>query len=666
MPDFLITSPEGKQYQITGPEGATHEQALAILQQQLGGGGYDPKDAENYAKNFREFGTTDQLAHSATMGLTRPLHAGFVAVDRGARNLLAGQPKLSDLVNDKRPETMAEAFSRGQREYDAARTKYSGEHPILSPIASVLGGAASFGPSAAAGAGGVLPAMWQGAKGGGLYGGVSGAAESSGDLGDRAVAGVKGAAIGAGIGAAIPPVLEGGRLAISPLTSQIQARMNPAAYAEKQFGRMVTESGLQPQQIGAELTQAAQEGQPVFSMADALGNAGQRGLSTVARSPGPGRTDAVNFLESRQADQGRRMANTLAEGFNASETALATGTRLEAARTAAADVNYGAARQSANPVDVTPAIKLADAYLRPGATKVLSPGTNIAKNSVESAVERAKSYLTDGRSQLSKFDDVLQAKIEIDNMIETATKSQQRILVPISKTLDNQLAAVSKPYAHARDTFAAQSKGIEAIDLGRNASQRGRYEDTIPQFNALPPQAKQPFRVGYIDPEIAKVQGAAYGVNKARPYTSDAFIAESNAMAPRAPEMQRRIARENTMFQTRNTALGGSKTFDNLADDVAMGLSPEVIAKALSGGVKGIVKQGYSAAANLLTGNTAAVRQHVGQLLRMNGMNATPAEINAILQRANQINTQSRLGTNALQRGISGGSLGLLDNIQRP
>ena len=29
MPDFLLTSPDGKKFKVTGPEGATAEQALA-------------------------------------------------------------------------------------------------------------------------------------------------------------------------------------------------------------------------------------------------------------------------------------------------------------------------------------------------------------------------------------------------------------------------------------------------------------------------------------------------------------------------------------------------------------------------------------------------------------------------------------------------------------
>ena len=38
MPTFTFTSPEGKKYDVSGPEGATKEQAFGILQQQLGAG----------------------------------------------------------------------------------------------------------------------------------------------------------------------------------------------------------------------------------------------------------------------------------------------------------------------------------------------------------------------------------------------------------------------------------------------------------------------------------------------------------------------------------------------------------------------------------------------------------------------------------------------------
>lgn len=45
MPTFTFTSPEGKSYDITGPDGATKEQAFGILQQKLKGGVAAPASA---------------------------------------------------------------------------------------------------------------------------------------------------------------------------------------------------------------------------------------------------------------------------------------------------------------------------------------------------------------------------------------------------------------------------------------------------------------------------------------------------------------------------------------------------------------------------------------------------------------------------------------------
>jgi len=52
----------------------------------------------------------------------------------------------------------------------------------------------------------------------------------------------------------------------------------------------ITESGETPDEIATALQQAEAEGQGNFTLADVLGNSGQRMLSSVARAPGEGRT----------------------------------------------------------------------------------------------------------------------------------------------------------------------------------------------------------------------------------------------------------------------------------------------------------------------------------------------------------------------------------------
>ena len=50
MPDFTFTSPEGKQYTVTGPEGATKEQAFQLLQSQLSAGTAKQDEPQKTAK----------------------------------------------------------------------------------------------------------------------------------------------------------------------------------------------------------------------------------------------------------------------------------------------------------------------------------------------------------------------------------------------------------------------------------------------------------------------------------------------------------------------------------------------------------------------------------------------------------------------------------------
>lgn len=107
----------------------------------------------------------------------------------------------------------------------------------------------------------------------------------------------------------------------------------------------------------------------------------------------------------------------------------------------------------------------------------------------------------------------------------------------------------SEGFLQANRNFAQASRDIEAVQAGRAAATRGRTEDTIPAFRRLTPEGQAGYRAGYADPLIEAAQGGAYGVNKVRPLTSDAFRDEAAAMAPGNDLMQRRIGRENTMFQ---------------------------------------------------------------------------------------------------------------------
>lgn len=530
-------------------------------------------------------------------------------------------------------------------------------------VAELAGGAGTGGKLAEGGlslikAGqSALPRIGAAMAEGGLYGGVSGAGDAK-SLSDVPIEALKGGAIGAGAGgaltAAAPIVNTLGRNAMG----WASATMNPEGFAQRQLARAVSESGMTPQQIAKEVAAGAGAGQP-YIVADAMGNPGQRLLSSVARAPGEGRTMTVNFLDARQGDQGRRLASVIAEGLDAPQTAQQAAAAMKQARTADAGLNYGAARQQAGAVDVTPAIQKADDVLQPGVTRLFKPADNIADNSVERAIGRARAYLTDGKSQVSDFQQALLAKQEIDAMIETASPTIQRQLIPVRNALDDALAASSQPYANARNTFREQSKAIEAIDLGNAAAQRGRTEDTTRLFGTLSPDAQQGFRIGYADRLIEGAQGGAMGQNKARPFTSQAMQTELPYFAApgKGDPMMQAIGRENRMFETRAHAMGGSKTADNLNDQAAAGVDPvAVIGNLAQGNYLSAARNLVGRSAGALSGYTPQVREHLAKLL----LAGNGASLEPMLRQIAQNDLARRT---ALARYLSGTTAGLEQSI---
>lgn len=559
-------------------------------------------------------GFKNMILHGATMGASNDILA---ALDTPVQMLAHGTLDPS--------EAWKYALARQEVAHDTSKQETGVPGAIAEGLAGVGTGTglANKGLTFVKDGQGLLGRALGTAADGGVYGGVNGFFDSGNSLGGAA----QGAAAGAALGGAIPLVTAAGGAALAPLTSNIRARLNPGGVAESQLARALDESGQTPQQIAKALDDAAAAGQPMFTMADALGNPGQRMLSAVSRAPGAGRTEAVNFLENRQAGQSRRVASQLADALDASDTAAQRTASLTADRSATADANYGAARADAGAVNVTPAIQKADETLTPGAMSIMNPGSGIADNSVEAAVRRAKGYLTNGQEQISNFDQVLSAKREIDNMIESATPTQQRVLIPIKAQLDDALATSSPGYAAARDTFRQQSQAIDAIGQGRAAAMRGRAEDTIPAFNDLAPDAQSAFRAGYADPLIESASNAAPGVNKVRPLLADGPKDELQAFSlyngPYQPggvdQLQQQLARENTMFETRNHALGNSRTADNLADQNALHVDPSVLANLLHGNFAAAGSHALRNAANGLTGNTPAVREELARLLLSRG-----------------------------------------------
>jgi hypothetical protein len=604
---------------------------------------YQQAAQDDIAKSGEDAGFTRRLAHGATLGADSAILAGLETplemIKRGTFNPVEG-------------------YNYAKAREDQIMTDARKNTGIAGDIAEGLGGTATGGTLAAGGVtaarflapeAGLAARTLASAADGAGFGGLSGAMEGNG-LEERGANALKGAGAGAVLGTALPLVGAAVKTVAAPVVANVRARIDPEGYAQGQVARAIQESGKTPTDISLDTIQAANEGQP-YTLADAMGNSGQRMLSTVARAPGEGRTAVVDAMNSRQADQGRRLASTFREGFDAPASAEQTRAAMSDQANREASFNYQPVKSEMQPIDVSDPVAIANRAISPAADRLA--GTNgavptdlaarapieaqesVIADPIRSALKEARSYLAAPTLTSSNVNKAFRAKTNIDQMIATATDKKQGALVgeliPIRNSLDIALAGTSRNYASARNAYRMAQQRLSALDLGKELGAKPvRPEDAIRQFHALgSPEEKQAFRVGYADPYVRDAQNAAFGTDKSRPLTSDAVKQEFAAFAApgRADLLQRQIGREQTMFETRAQAMGGSKTMDNANDHAAMAVDPHFVGQILTGNIHGALKSALHAGANALTGNTPAVRSEVAKILLQRGGNMNPVAL---------------------------------------
>ncbi|WP_234842383.1 hypothetical protein [Sinorhizobium meliloti] len=358
-----------------------------------------------------------------------------------------------------------------------------------------------------------------------MEGAVLGGVQGFGS-GERLDGRLGGAATGIGLGTvmggALPSVATAVSGAVKGATAPLIAPFRPAAYTDKALRTYLQRSGKTPEQIADIMRSAADDGQSMYTLADAMGNAGQRALVPVTRTPNDARQEVTDFLVRRQMGQPQRLANALAEGFDAPQTSDRVTRGLTQARDVEADALYTAARREAGAVNVTPVLERIDETLSPGANQVVSPRDNIGYDTIEGSLARVRRMMSDGNSQVTDFNTLFRAKLDLDDMIARAEAqgagNRAHYLTQVKREVDRALEDASPAFRNANDTFASRSRVIDSVAEGQAAkSGRVRAEDSIQQFNAMTPDQQQAFRSGYVDPIIADIESLPMGPATNRP-----------------------------------------------------------------------------------------------------------------------------------------------------
>ncbi len=478
--------------------------------------------------------------------------ATFGFLDEMAAGLASLDPRLS--YDD------ALAYVREvQKNAEAANPKTAIASTVAGGVMSSLAGPAFKAGTTLAGRAGL------GALQGGVEGALYGYGTGEGGAQSRAMNALAPAAVGFLAGGAVPmagTLLK--RIAVS------MSGMKDGSRAYRAMEELLRKSGMTWDDLNAKLQQARQEGQPQFGAADAMGYTGQRALAGNVRQPGDARQFVAETLDQRQASQGERVGAFLSDAMAVPDTARKQAADTAAARTAVANVDYPAARADAGAVNLSPLIETIDDLIK---RNPILGDNGLRKTEIGRRLLGLRSQMIGKGGQLIDFDTVLNIKQDLFGVIkglERAGKAVPAQIKTIYSGLDNALEAASAGYRQANDNFRAASRVIDAIDTGRAAAAPSvRAADTARTYGALSAPEQAGFRAGYVDPVMAQIEAGGPGRNKALPLMSDKRQAELAMMAQDPALLQRRIARENTMSQTRGIATGGSTTADNLADQAA-------------------------------------------------------------------------------------------------
>lgn len=664
MSEIKIQGPDGSSFSFpvgTAPD--VIEGAMKSHYSNYKGAGAKPADPNAP-------GMLETAARGAADTITFGLADEAFGAGRGVKHLLRGG-------------TFGEGYDEGKAEYLKRGQAASDANPITSVVGQVAGGVvggvglAKAGLSATANAinaGRALPAvMMAGAREGAILSGLHGIGSGEG-LEGRVVSGAQGAGMGALGGAVAPAVVAGVSTVAKPLIAPIMARLRPDEYARSAIGEGIQRSGSSVDDVAAALTAARADGQTGFTVADALGNSGQRMLSTVARNPNDQRQAVVEALLSRQMDQGRRVASSLQDASGSPLTAAQYEQMLTAQRATQANRNYAPVSTDTTAIDVSPAVAAANRSISPVADNIANAqgavATDLAARSgieageasirdpIRQAVKEARSYLASENLTVTNVEKAFRAKTNMDQMIAGATEKGQggtvAQLVPVRDALDEALARTSPQYATARDAYRTASQPIEAVATGRGlASPRNRTQDSLSTFGALDEPAQRAARIGYFDPLISRAESAAGTMtNSARPFMSQSMREELPAFAApgQGDLLTRRLGREARMSETAGAALGGSKTADNLADAAELAkFDPGIMTNLMQGRPVAAILAAISKGQNEAKGLPPRVIERIARVM----METNPDEAMRTLRLAQEKKTASD-GVRAVASAILG------------
>jgi len=540
-------------------------------------------------------------------------------------------------------ERRTENLNNIRRQQDEAREA----HPGLYTVGQIGGGAAQGVVTAPVATGQTL--LGTAARGLGI-----GAAEGSlfaGGVADGENVGsemLKGGVIGGVVGGLAPLAVQGGAAVKDMGLGAVDGLLDQASRgrANRAVASTIRQSGRSVDDIANAVDDAARAGQPMYRAVDAMGVAGQRRMSGLARSGGDLGNEISEYLQQRTIDAPDRMISFTDDAFGlGGQTREAIEGTVRDNRLTVANALYSRAAQDAKPVDVRGTVAALDDTIAKMDKSGLAP-TDVVREFQKLRSQLAGMTPEGDPTTLSDYESVLALYRQVRNQVDNAYKEGRgdigEALKPIRDSLSAALEESSDLFTTAQDLYRQGSNVVDAFEVGAQASRRGgRPENNISAFSAMNDQQKRAARVGYGDDLIRRIQGiSAEAPNVPRQVASTKRQMEIGAMSLDPQLYKDQVQREADMFKVFNRATGGSRTADNLEDIADIGALADMArvgGSAAAGSPTGVLSNAASALRPYITGQNEATRRLIADAL----MSDNPRQ--ALTQAANSGQTSEYL-----------------------
>lgn len=525
-------------------------------------GGFDPKSGELIvAGKPMDAGSATTAASTGFLNGIPVIGPALVGgVQRGAAAIRS--------IADDMP--FSNAFTAAQSLTDHAAEN----NPKLSTGANIGGavGGTMLGATA-------LPAAFGVAKGVGLAGNMltgaaGGAAVNAADSAVRNGPTLGNVASGAATGAmfgGLAPVA--GKL-IGAGVNSISNAFTGAGGAASKVAQYLTDLGLSPQDVKAELTRLG----PAATIAD-VDPALTLKAQALAANGGQPTSILKNAFTARAADADNRVGQVIDSALGPKPDLTATEDQIFQKAKLAASPFYNAARANPTPMDVTPILNDIESQLDAGA--VGGTKANLLK---------IKGYLTDSTATIpgpngkpqtmivpkSDPQSLLAVRQELDDMIQkagqnpdtTGAKNAVRALNDMRGQIDGVLKA--DPNIAAGDAaFSQQMRIKDALGQGTDLFTKGvRLEDFNRALASATPDEIEAMRQGArvaIGDAFENARQGQLSAARSMFGKSTANRAKLDALFPNAGDVFDKIAAEQTLRNTENVVRLGSKTAETTA-----------------------------------------------------------------------------------------------------